>query len=139
MAATSLKKLSKSHHRYVSGKQVNLRANFLAGRTQNKPLSFRLYAAVELGAKCGKLHILSRVSALNPDCTIRRAFATNVRSVDPEDIPWPELVARINPYIYQLDLSTSPSLFRGTTAAPQGAAVRGAVTPHPYLRLQLQS
>jgi len=54
-----------------------------------------------------------------------RTFATNVRSVDHEDIPWPELVARIKPYI-----STSPLLFRGTTAAPQRAAVRGAVAPH---------
>ena len=83
--------------------------------------------------------ILSCASALTPDCTIGRTFATNVRSVDHEEIPWPELVARINPHIYQLDPSTSPSLFRGTTTTPPKTAVRGAVAPHARSQPQSQS
>jgi cell division control protein 7 len=96
--------------------------------------------------KCGKLHsashvirILSRASALNPDHTTGRTFATNVRSVDHEEIPWPELVARINPHIYQLDPSASPSLFRGTTVTPPKTVVRGAVAPYPQTHSQSQS
>lgn len=92
--------------------------------------------------KCGKLHSTSfhfRVTALNSDCAIGRTFATNVPSVDHEEMPWPELITRINPHLYQVDPSASSSWIRETVATPPKTAVRGAVAPHIQPQSQSQS
>lgn len=61
-----------------------------------------------------------------------RTFATNVPSVDHEEMPWADLVQRINPHLYELE--SSPS----TSSAPlpdddrftsQKSRSRGAVRP----------
>lgn len=87
-------------------------------------------------ASCTVRSIRSRPAVLNRNHSAGRTFATNIPSVDHEEMSWRELVARINPHLYQLDPSTSSSFRNTTTTLPKTA--RGAVAPHPRPRPQSQ-